>query len=99
MVPICRSGSLFLNFPFNVNPYIKHNPTVRTRHKNQHIEIFIPEIQYVQLTYLGQNTISTAAKNEHATRINLHEHEDDEKGNGLCNVIASYAACAYRKGN
>jgi len=37
--------------------------------------------------------------NEHATRINLHEHEDDEKGNGLCNVIASYAACAYRKGN
>jgi len=23
----------------------------------------------------------------------------DEKGNGLCNVIASYAACAYRKGN
>ena len=25
--------------------------------------------------------------------------EDDEKGNGLCNVIASYAACAYRKGN
>ena len=37
--------------------------------------------------------------NEYATRINLHEHEDDEKGNGLCNVIASYAACAYRKGN
>ena len=37
--------------------------------------------------------------NEHATRINLHEYEDDEKGNGLCNVIASYAACAYRKGN
>ena len=35
--------------------------------------------------------------NEHPTRINLHEHEDDEKGNGLCNVIASYAACAYRK--
>jgi len=31
--------------------------------------------------------------------INLHEYEDDEKGNGLCNVIASYAACAYRKGN
>jgi len=28
-----------------------------------------------------------------------HEHEDDEKGNGLCNVIASNAACAYRKGN
>jgi len=22
-----------------------------------------------------------------------------QKGNGLCNVIASYAACAYRKGN
>jgi len=21
------------------------------------------------------------------------------EGNGLCNVIASYAACAYRKGN
>ena len=40
-----------------------------------------------------------ASMNEHATRINLHEHEDDEKGNGLCNVIASYAACAYRKGN
>jgi len=26
----------------------------------------------------------------------IHEYED---GNGLCNVIASYAACAYRKGN
>ena len=41
----------------------------------------------------------TSFMNEHATRINLHEHEDDEKGNGLCNVIASYAARAYRKGN
>ena len=34
----------------------------------------------------------TSFMNEHAARINLHEHEDDEKGNGLCNVIASYAA-------
>ena len=29
----------------------------------------------------------TSFINEHATRINLHEHEDDEKGNELEHIV------------